>query len=64
MSGERAISLGESLSWVLSCMMCRTTALPRVKPANGIAIHPQVENLGRGALEHVEWSIWKTINID
>ena len=58
------ISLGESLSWVLPGVMRRTTALPRVKPASGIAIHPQVENLGCGALEQVEWSIWKTININ
>jgi hypothetical protein len=30
-----------------------------VKPASGIAIHQQVENLACGALEQVEWSIWK-----
>ena len=51
------ITLGESFSWDLHGVMCRTSALPRVKPASGIAIHQQVENLACGALEQVEWSL-------
>ena len=53
------ITLGESFRWDLAGVMCRTTALPRVKPSSGIAIHQQVENLAGGALEQVESSLWK-----
>lgn len=53
------ITLGESFRWDLAGVMCRTTALPRVKPVSGIAIHQQVENLACGAMEWVECGLLK-----